>query len=823
MNTHRHPCLSISILPVLALLTIAPAVVAENSAKEPWLFSDAYAIPKHTTSEGSGYFAIVEGHNGLIYIGAAKYHANAYLVEFNPKTKEMRVVVDAQKEIGTDATGFAAQAKFHTRNNVGRSGKIYMGTKQGYPTGDEKRLAYPGGYPMVYDPKTETTRVYRIPIPHQGISSITPDELRGVAYISTCSDERNPTESSHFLQLDLVTGKYRHFLDCEHMYAFIVVDSLGRAYHPILGGDIARYDPRTDRFERLKHLVDGHPPTPESYLADPLSHPINWELSPDRKTLYSVAMSNNALFAYDLRADGEKFNGYTVGELITHAEATDCRAMCVAPDGVVWSGIAATFKDRGQLMTLASHDPRTGESRYHGPIAVRDKNFTEWEGPWHHGFHEVDGQWVPRYVVMGICAGSDGSVYVLTLYPLTLHVISPEEIKRKTVVQSKRPRVAAIVTAYYHNSHADVIASRLMQTDSLIYTGKTPQMDLVSLYVDQPQRGEKGIGIAKKHDVPLYDTVEEALTLGTGELAVDGVLLIAEHGTYPSSESGQIMYPKRRLFSEIVKVFDKSGRVVPVFNDKHISDNWPDAKWIYDQKERLNIPMMAGSSLVTLWRRPPADLERDAPIKEVIAMNHGPIETYGYHALEMVQCIVERRKGGESGIASAQCLVGDEVWDALSRADPEVLDAALDALENSPTRESLPERGKDQTLFVLNYKDGLRVYVLTHPHSVNGWTVAWRNEATKKIKSTLFWTQEARPFQHFGYLVDNIEKMILTGKPTYPMERTLLVSGVLNALMISRTQENRLVKTPYLDVEYQSDFDWQKPPPPPPGRPIPAQ
>src|SRR5205823_787121 len=141
--------------------------------------------------------------------------ANAYLVEFDPKAKKMATVVDAMKAIGSNAKGFAAQAKIHTRNNVGASGRIYFGTKQGYPDVQkgEKREDYPGGYPMVYDPKTGETKVYPIAVPHEGINSITPDESRGVAYVSTCADGRpGPGENSHFLILDLKTGKYRNLI-----------------------------------------------------------------------------------------------------------------------------------------------------------------------------------------------------------------------------------------------------------------------------------------------------------------------------------------------------------------------------------------------------------------------------------------------------------------------------------------------------------------------------------------------------------------------------------------------------------------------------------
>ena len=234
-----------ALLIVLGGLLLTPARAQDDPPAEGRIVSTAYAIPKETTSEESGYFSIVEGLNRRLYIGTAKYRSNAYLVEFDLASKAMKVVVDVQKEIGTQATGFAAQSKIHTRNNVGPSGKIYFGTKQGYPAEGEKRSDYRGGYPLVFDPATGKTRVYDIPVAEQGVISVTPDEARGVAYISTTSDSR-PLDSTHFLILDLASGKYRDLLDCQHMYAFIVLDHLGRAYHPIAGGEIARWDPQSD-------------------------------------------------------------------------------------------------------------------------------------------------------------------------------------------------------------------------------------------------------------------------------------------------------------------------------------------------------------------------------------------------------------------------------------------------------------------------------------------------------------------------------------------------------------------------------------------------
>src|SRR5438128_9888843 len=156
---------------VLAALGLAvqcptPAACAEQDlAKAKWVPSAAYVVPKETATEGEGYFSIIEGLNQRLYIGTHANAVNSWLVEFDPAAEKMKVVVDAHKAIGKDLKGFGSQAKIHTRNNVGASGKIYFGTKQGYPDTNrgEKREDYPGGYPMVYDPKTGKTKVYPIP------------------------------------------------------------------------------------------------------------------------------------------------------------------------------------------------------------------------------------------------------------------------------------------------------------------------------------------------------------------------------------------------------------------------------------------------------------------------------------------------------------------------------------------------------------------------------------------------------------------------------------------------------------------------------------
>jgi hypothetical protein len=409
----------------------------DPKAKTAWLPATAYTIPKETAPEGEGYFAIVEGHNGRLYIGTHANGVNSYLVEFDPSTKQMKVVVDVHKAIGVDKKGFGSQAKIHTRNNVGKSGKIYFGTKQGYPAAGEKREDYPGGYPMVYDPTTGVTKVYPIPMPHEGISSITPDEDLGVAYLSTCSDHRpGPQENAHFMVLDLARGTYSDLIDSHHIYAFIVVDDRHRAYHPMLGGDILRYDPHEKKLDRLRQTIDGMPPRADSHLADPDGHPINWDISPDGQTLYSLPMSTNQLYAYDLARPGTGIKGRSLGTLIPGAKSTDCRAMCVGPTGVVWAAVTEAHPVIGSLLHLVRYRPGDIAPHDCGPVSIQNPEYapvTDAAGkplPAHAGLIKLaDGTTTTRYVILGVCQAKEGSVFILALQPYTVLQVAPDRLR----------------------------------------------------------------------------------------------------------------------------------------------------------------------------------------------------------------------------------------------------------------------------------------------------------------------------------------------------------------------------------------------------------
>ncbi|MCC6442417.1 MAG: hypothetical protein IT210_03055 [Armatimonadetes bacterium] len=366
-----------------------------------------------------------------------------------------------------------------------------------------------------------------------------------------------------------------------------------------------------------------------------------------------------------------------------------------------------------------------------------------------------------------------------------------------------RKKIAAVITSYFPYSHADVIVTKFLKgipTDAGLVK---PRVEIASIYLDQIDRRDIGQSLAWWHGVPIYQSIRAALTLGGNELAVDGVLLIGEHGDYPKDEMGRHMYPRRALFEQICGVFASSGRSVPVFNDKHLSYNWEDARWMYDRAKDLSVPFMAGSSLPLGWRKPFLEYPPEAPVDEALAIGYSDIEAYGYHALETLQCMVERRPGGETGVVNVQFLEGEAVWEAgrQGRWSKGLAEAACAAIEEKPDGP-MERHCLNPAAFLIEYRDGLRAAVLM----LNGYVsdFAYAGKSRGQVEACEFYLQRGFPFGHFSYLSLNVEEMFVTGQPTYPVERTLLTTGLIDAVMRSRYQGQERLETPHLGIAYRS-------------------
>ncbi len=371
--------------------------------------------------------------------------------------------------------------------------------------------------------------------------------------------------------------------------------------------------------------------------------------------------------------------------------------------------------------------------------------------------------------------------------------------------EAQRKRIATIVTEYRPDSHADVVVGRLLEGYEYNDQHQTPQVEVVSMYTDQVPSNDMSRVMATKHGVKICSTVRNALTMGGRGLAVEGVVLIGEHGNYPENEKGQKLYPRYELLKQVIDTFRETGHSAPVFCDKHLSYDWLKAKWMYDQSRALRFPLMAGSSIVMTWRRPPLELALEAAVEKSVVAFYGEREAYGFHALEAHQCMVERRQGGETGIRAVTCVEGAEVWRWTDR-NPwagRLLESALARCDGR--RPGSPQDNvKQPVLFLLEYASGLEgaVYLLNGLIEQAVFAATIRGAA--EPVATELWLQPTRPFSHFSGLVHYIEQMIVTGRPAYPIERTLLTTGALAALMDSCYQGQRRLETPHLNVRYRA-------------------
>lgn len=367
-------------------------------------------------------------------------------------------------------------------------------------------------------------------------------------------------------------------------------------------------------------------------------------------------------------------------------------------------------------------------------------------------------------------------------------------------------KIAAIMTEYRPGSHADVVVGKYLEGFNQDDEPPYPRSKVVAMFTEQVPQADLSRSRAKKYNVPIYRTVADALTLGGDQLAVDGVLLIGEHGDYPTNDKEQKLYPRFEMFLKITDVFRQSGRSVPVFNDKHLSWNFRQAKRMVAISRELRFPMLAGSSAPVAWRVPAVDTPFGVRQNHAVAISYSGLDIYGFHVLEALQCMVERRSGGETGVRAVQCLQNQDCWNFIENTAwaKQLFEAAL---SRSNTRKSGNARDlvKEPAAFIIDYNDGLKAAAFLMTGMVEDFTVAVDVHGQSAPLSTLMNLQNMRPHHHFGCLVKNIEQMFETGKPPYPVERTLMTSGILDYALESRIQGYRRMETPQLaQVRYQT-------------------
>ena len=385
--------------------------------------------------------------------------------------------------------------------------------------------------------------------------------------------------------------------------------------------------------------------------------------------------------------------------------------------------------------------------------------------------------------------------------------------------QKTPKRIAIIATIFRLQSHAQHIGDRFIVGYPFAGEWHKPNTQVVSLYVDQKPANDLSGDRAKEFGFTVYPTIAEALCCGGSKLAVDAVLIIGEHGEYPCNEKGQILYPRYEFFQQVAKVFETGERSVPVYNDKNLSYSFEKARTMRDTARRLKFPMLAGSSLPVTWRLPDLELPLGCEIDDALMVGTGGSDAMDYHALEAMQCMLERRKGGESGVKSVQLIEGEAVWKAgeEGRWSKELLRSALSRSDNlkgltvtdGRTQDMvgtgvLPGLVKNPWAYFIEYRDGTKATLLMLTDAVNDFTFAVKLKGKAGIQATQFFLSPDPNVTYSACLANKIEQMIETGVAPYPVERTLLVSGILESCLDSRVKGHARLDTPHLSVTYRA-------------------
>ena len=375
--------------------------------------------------------------------------------------------------------------------------------------------------------------------------------------------------------------------------------------------------------------------------------------------------------------------------------------------------------------------------------------------------------------------------------------------------EQKRPCIACLVTYWAApGSHADWIITKLL--DGYWWQGAhTPsRVDIVSVYINQLEESLLGQKVCKSKGIPIFKTVGEAVTLGGKELAVDGVVIVGEHGVYPTNLKGQWLLPRWWMYQQVIRVFEKSKHSVPIFNDKHLSYSWDEAKWMFDKSRELDFPLTGGSSIPTYFRKPEIELENDTPIKASVVVGGASDEGALSHCVDVLQAFVERRKGGETGVRSVQCIRGPETW-KWTEQNPWANRLLESIRTNFDLKPGHFQENGQPNVCIVEYRDRTKAAVFNGKGV--GWTYAGQIAGHKDptIVSMLGWPGAYSQYHAANAHEHWITEMMLTRKEPFNAERLLLSTGIVAFNMESNWENGRYsaigrrLETPFLDMTYK--------------------
>lgn len=429
----------------------------------------------------------------------------------------------------------------------------------------------------------------------------------------------------------------------------------------------------------------------------------------------------------------------------------------------------------------------------------------------------------------------------------------PPLLRSALAQEGQRPlRLAIIGSTYSLGSDLQTLADRFLVGYPFEGDWHKPNIQVVSLYLDErlrriaagpndfqvimsgrsrqrvapptdehAQLNDLSAARAKQFGFRLSRNIPDALRCGGDRIAVDAVLAIVEQCPefpYPSNSKGQVLLPRFDFFQQCAQVFEEEKHPVPYFNHKQLSFGFDQAQHMVATADRLKLPLMSGSSMPVTWRLPDTDVPFGERVEEAVMVGVGDAQGMGFDALEAMQSMLERRKGGETGVKAVQMLEGDDVWaathagrwsqdllvSALSRSDTPL---GLTELDGRPQElvsgGALPQLVKDPAAYCIEYTDGTKATLLMLNGAIRDYNIAVRI-AGGAVVSTQFFMPPAPNQGYSACLAAKIEALFHTRAPQTPLQRALLTTGMLDGLVNSRHRLNQRVETPNLGISYQS-------------------
>jgi hypothetical protein len=278
---------------------------------------------------------------------------------------------------------------------------------------------------------------------------------------------------------------------------------------------------------------------------------------------------------------------------------------------------------------------------------------------------------------------------------------------------------------------------------------------------DQGLAGDLSEARAKQFGFRLCRNIPEALRCGGDRIAVDAVLVIVEQCRefpYPTNDKGQTLLPRYDFFAQCANVFETEKHSVPYFNHKQLSFSFSEGQEMAKTAERLKFPLMSGTSMPVTWRLPEIDVPFGAPVQEAVMVGVGNLDGMDFDALEAMQAMLERRKGGETGVKAVQLLQGDDVWaamqagrwskdllvSALSRSDTPMGLTVLDGRNQEMVSSGvLPQLVKDPAAYCVEYTDGTKGTLLMLNGAIRDYNIAVKVQGGGNVSNQFFYADSA--------------------------------------------------------------------------------